>query len=161
MVPKTSYLKMIDFFLIYSFNIIVVVMVYHTYISVHTNEKFAPNEDDLAMSRVRKLGGVEGEDEKNNKLWNSFFTEGGKPVEKLKEAKRINQQGQVIFVIAFVIFQIVFWSVGLSGRVTQFEPSQPARKFAMIFAEFYSDKNIEKMTAEEEIREELSTQKVI
>ena len=49
MVPKTSYLKMIDFFLIYSFNIIVVVMVYHTYISVHTNEAFAPNEDDLAI----------------------------------------------------------------------------------------------------------------
>ena len=31
----------------------------------------------------------------------------------------------------------------------------------MIFPEFYSDKNIEKMTAEEEIREELSTRKVI
>ena len=141
MVPKTSYLKMIDFFLIYSFNIIVVVMVYHTYISVHTNEKFAPNQDDLAMSRVRKLGGVEGENDKNNKLWNSFFTDGGKPVEKLKEAKRINKQGQIIFVIAFILFQVVFWSVGLS--------------------EFFSDKNIERMTLEEEIREELSTRKVI
>ena len=46
MVPKTSYLKMIDYFLTYSFNIIVVVMIYHTYISVHIQEQFAPNEDD-------------------------------------------------------------------------------------------------------------------
>ena len=53
MVPKTSYLKMIDYFLTYSFNIIVVVMIYHTYISVHIMEEFAPNEDDRAMERVR------------------------------------------------------------------------------------------------------------
>ena len=63
MVPKTSYLKMIDYFLTYSFNIIVVVMIYHTYISVHIQEQFAPNDDDKAMNRVRKLGGVEGENE--------------------------------------------------------------------------------------------------
>ena len=75
MVPKTSYLKMIDYFLTYSFNIIVVVMIYHTYISMHILEEFAPNEDDKAMSRVKKLGGVQGgENEKNDKLWNSFFT---------------------------------------------------------------------------------------
>ena len=59
----------------------------------------------------------------------------------MKEAKRINKQGQIIFVIAFIIFQVVFWSVGLS--------------------EFFSDKNIERMTLEEEIREELSTRKVL
>ena len=94
------------------------------------------------MNRVRKLGGVEtGENEKNNKLWNSFFTEGGKPVDKMKEARRINKQGQIIFVIAFVLFQVIFWSVGM--------------------AEFYSDKSIEKMTALEEIREYESTKKVV
>ena len=141
MVPKTSYLKMIDYFLTYSFNIIVVVMIYHTYISVHIQEQFAPNDDDKAMNRVRKLGGVEGENEKNNKLWNSFFTEGGKPVDRMKEARRINKQGQIFFVVAFLLFQIVFWSVALS--------------------EFYSDKNIEKMTALEEIREEEATKKVV
>ena len=45
MVPKTSYLKMIDYFLMYSFNIIIVVMVYHTYQATHVLEPFAPNED--------------------------------------------------------------------------------------------------------------------
>ena len=31
MVPKTSYLKMVDIFLIYSFNIVIVIMGVHTY----------------------------------------------------------------------------------------------------------------------------------
>ena len=73
-------------------------------------------------------------------MWNSFFTEGGKPVDKMKEARRINKQGQIIFVFAFVLFQIVFWSVGLS--------------------EFYSDKSIEKMTELEELREIESMKKL-
>ena len=144
MVPKTSYLKMIDYFLTYSFNIIVVVMIYHTYISVHIMEQFAPNEDDLAMERVRRLGGVVDtteNNEKSDKLWNTFFTEGGKKVDKMKEARRINKQGQIIFVVAFVLFQVIFWSVGM--------------------AEFYSDKSIEKMTELEEIRELESTKKVV
>merc|ERR1719232_1108402 len=110
MVPKTSYLKMIDYFLTYSFNIIVIVMIYHTYISLHIQEVFSPNEDD-------------------------------KPVDKMKEARRINKQGQIIFVIAFVGFQVIFWSVGL--------------------AEFFSDKNIEKMTELEELRELELTKKVV
>ena len=94
------------------------------------------------MERVKKLGPVEGfQDEKNQKLWNSFFVEGGQAVDKLKEARRVNKQGQIIFVVAFFLFQIVFWSVGLS--------------------EYLSEKNIEKLTTLEEIREEMSTQKVI
>ena len=31
MIPKTSYFKMIDYFLLYSLNVIILVMVYHTY----------------------------------------------------------------------------------------------------------------------------------
>ena len=60
-------------------------------------------------------------------------------MDRMKEARRINKQGQIFFVVAFLLFQIVFWSVALS--------------------EFYSDKNIEKMT--EEIREEEATKKVV
>ena len=59
----------------------------------------------------------------------------------MKEARRINKQGQIIFVIAFILFQLIFWSVGL--------------------AEFFSDKNIEKMTELEELRELELTQKKV
>ena len=60
-------------------------------------------------------------------------------MDRMKEARRINKQGQIFFVVAFLLFQIVFWSVALS--------------------EFYSDKNSEKMT--EEIRVEEATKKVV
>ena len=109
MVPKTSYIKMIDYFLIYSFNIIIVVMVYHTYQAAHITEDFSPNEDDKAMDKVKRLGTVgdgHHRDKENEKLWNTFFVEEGAPVEKLAEAKRINNQGKIIFVVAFFLFQV-------------------------------------------------------
>ena len=34
MVPKTSYLKMVDIFLIYSFNIVIVIMAVHTFMDM-------------------------------------------------------------------------------------------------------------------------------
>ena len=42
MVPKTSYIKMIDIWLIYSFNIIIIMMIIHTNIDVYV--KRDPND---------------------------------------------------------------------------------------------------------------------
>ena len=48
MVPKTSYIKMIDIWLIYSFNIIIVMMTIHTYMDMYikrdSNDKRLPLE---------------------------------------------------------------------------------------------------------------------
>ena len=62
--------------------------------------------------------------------------EGGARVRR-KESRRLSMDRSS----SFLLFQIVFWSVALS--------------------EFYSDKNIEKTTALEEIREEEATKKVV
>jgi len=143
MIPKTSYFKMIDYFLLYSLNVIILVMVYHTYQAAHIAEEFAPNEDDAQLEKIKQLAEDRmgsGEDEKN-KMWNQFFTEGGTPVDRLEDARRINKQGQIFFVIAFLLFQIVFWAVAL--------------------AEFLSEKNIEKLTILKEAAELLATQKVL
>ena len=114
LVPRTSYLKMIDYFLIYSFNIIIVIMAYHTYQCAHVEELFSPNKNDKALAKINKLGGQRaGQPEPKKQQLNSFFLKGGDPVDKLSDARRINKQGQVIFVIMFVLFQLVFWSVGL------------------------------------------------
>ena len=43
---------MIDYFLLYSLNIIIIIMVYHTYMTAHIGEAFAPNEDDMEIDRV-------------------------------------------------------------------------------------------------------------
>lgn len=115
MIPKTSYFKMIDYFLLYSLNKIILVMVYHTYQAAHIAEEFSPNESDKELEKIKKLGEerLPGDEEKN-KLWEKFFNEGGKPVDKLEDARRINKQGQIIFIVAFVIIQTAFWSVALS-----------------------------------------------
>ena len=135
MVPKTSYLKMIDYFLIYSFNIIIVVMAYHTYQAAHVAEDFAPNKNDKAMERLKKLGpGGRSSPGEKNKLWNSFFVEGGEPVDKLADARRINKQGQIIFVVAFVLFQFVFWCVGLVENLS----AKDVHKLTDL-AEYYED----------------------
>ena len=44
---------MIDYFLLYSLNIIIIIMVYHTYMTAHIGEAFAPNEDDMEIHRVK------------------------------------------------------------------------------------------------------------
>ena len=39
---------------------------------------------------------------------------GGEPVDKLEDANRINKQGQILFVLGFVLFQIIFWAVAMA-----------------------------------------------
>ena len=54
MVPKTSYIKMIDVWLLYSFNIIIVMMIVHTYMDSYVkrdpqDERFATVTADLQV----------------------------------------------------------------------------------------------------------------
>ena len=44
MVPKTAYYKMIDYWLLYSFNIIIIIMIVHTIM-----DKFIPRDKKTAM----------------------------------------------------------------------------------------------------------------
>ena len=44
---------------------------------------------------------------------------GGEPVDKLEDANRINKQGQILFVLGFVLFQIIFWAVALAEFVPE------------------------------------------
>ena len=44
MVPKTAYYKMIDYWLLYSFNIIIIIMIVHTY-----TDKFIPRNKKTGM----------------------------------------------------------------------------------------------------------------
>ena len=40
-------------------------------------------------------------------------------MDKLADANRINKQGQIFFVVGFVFFQIIFWSVALAEFVPE------------------------------------------
>jgi len=141
MVPKTSYFKLIDYFLLYSFNIIIVIMIYHTYQASRIAEDFEPNEEDKQMEKIKRLAEDRGTPNDKTKLWDQFFEDDGPPVDALADAKRINMQGQIAFVVAFLLFQTVFWSVALS--------------------EFYSEKDIHILTALQETNELLSKKKMV
>ena len=57
MVPKTSYIKMIDVWLLYSFNIIIVMMIVHTYMDSYVkrdpqDERLPLVTADLRVSQV-------------------------------------------------------------------------------------------------------------
>merc|ERR1712110_62874 len=125
MIPKTSYFKMIDYFLLYSLNIIIIIMVYHTYMTAHIQEDFAPNEDDLEVERIKSIAqerlssGSRSASKSKSNFVNKFLTEGGEPVDKLADANRINKQGQIFFVVGFVLFQVVFWSVALAEFIPE------------------------------------------
>ena len=58
MVPKTSYLKMVDVFLIYSFNIVIVIMGVHTYMDmcIHRDDITGLIVDSAASSRPSSKG---------------------------------------------------------------------------------------------------------
>ena len=55
MVPKTSYIKMIDVWLLYSFNIIIVMMIVHTYMDSYV--KRDPQDD-----RLHKIYSIKNHD---------------------------------------------------------------------------------------------------
>ena len=35
-------------------------------------------------------------------------------MDKLEDANRINKQGQILFVVGFILFQIIFWAVAMA-----------------------------------------------
>ena len=74
-------------------------------------------------------------------MWNQFFTAGkldsfifvmlititdvgGDPVDTIEDATRINQQGQIIFVVGFFLFQIIFWGVAMAEFIPEYKTSK-------------------------------------
>ena len=53
MVPKTSYIKMIDVWLLYSFNIIIVMMIVHTYMDSYV--KRDPQDERFVTTDLREV----------------------------------------------------------------------------------------------------------
>ena len=82
---------------------------------------------------------LSGNSNEKNKLWNQFFTAGklisgniyeccydkhhlgGDPVDTIEDATRINQQGQIIFVVGFFLFQIIFWGVAMAEFIPEYK----------------------------------------
>ena len=42
-------------------------------------------------------------------------------MDTIEDATRINQQGQIIFVVGFFLFQIIFWGVAMAEFIPEYE----------------------------------------
>jgi len=119
MVPKTSYIKMIDIWLIYSFNIIIVMMIIHTYMDTFikrdpTDQRTQPQAINPRI-RVRK-NKDDNEEDNQDIVSNDIDPFGENPGwdPDWVKAYKINFMGKVINLVVFGVFNIVFWGVALS-----------------------------------------------
>jgi len=130
MVPKTSYFKMVDVFLIYSFNIVIVIMAIHTYMDmcIHRDETTGMVVDKersrpTSVTKVEPMTDTEESDLRSRassaKSAVSSMFSGSEDdeyfeVDAYSTARKINKYGQVGLLVSFFLFMIVFWSIALS-----------------------------------------------
>jgi len=117
MVPKTAYYKMIDYWLLYSFNIIIIIMIVHTIM-----DKFIPRDKKTAIAinpRIRRKKKADDaadneadNDEASDKI--DLFGENPDWEPGWVKAYKINAAGQIGNLVVFLLFNIVFWSIALS-----------------------------------------------
>lgn len=141
--PKTAYYKLIDTWLLVSLNILVVTMLFHTFLA-HVVAKSTKKPIRLFSAKSVFRGGY------RNKTASTSSTEAITTVDvrgpgpdtegatynprpktamsnygKLKEnggdvlaaARRVNDIGKVIYVVLYIMFNIVFWSVAITEYI--------------------------------------------
>merc|ERR1711902_395084 len=114
MVPKTSYIKMIDVWLIYSFNIIIVMMTIHTYMDTYI--KRDPTDKSTQPKAINpRIRVVKTEDDNavpSDKIDPFGENPGWDP--SWVKAYKINFLGKTINLGVFGVFNIVFWGIALN-----------------------------------------------
>merc|ERR1711902_476234 len=124
MVPNTAYYKMIDYWLLYSFNILIIIMVIHTIMdSSVTRDTVTGYAYNPRLHRKRSANDdkeEEGEGEEDEGLIDMFGDNPGWDKGWVK-AYKINVMGQVLNVVVFIMFNIIFWSVALNHYYSDIE----------------------------------------
>merc|ERR550517_2118735 len=120
MVPKTSYLKMIDYWLLYSFNIMIVIMGVHTWMDSSITRDSVTGR--AINPRLEPKQDGDEEDDPHAKL--SFFGDNPGWDKGWVKAYRINVLGQVLNILVFAVFNIVFWTVALNHYYTEVDLSE-------------------------------------
>ena len=96
MVPKTSYLKMIDYWLIYSFNIIIIIMGVHTAMDSHiVRDPTTHRAINPKINNSRKSTEKKDEEDFNDPNKIDFFGENPDWHPGWVKAYKINVMGQV------------------------------------------------------------------
>lgn len=105
--PKTSYYKLIDWWLLFSLNMLVLTMALHTYVA-HCCFR-AKNEKPVYFNFKRVYPRSESKDDQTKKLPD---LDGDEDI--LKHPKQVNRLGKLALLCVVLLFNSIFWTVALN-----------------------------------------------
>ena len=106
--PKTSYYKLIDWWLTVALNSLVLTMGFHTYLANLVSKSKKKHLELTSNSRIfnpRSSGKVENV--------------ANVDMDYLKTARRRNEAAKIIFAILIILFNIFFWYLAISEQLTK------------------------------------------
>ena len=67
-------------------------------------------------------------------------------MDTIEDATRINQQGQIIFVVGFFLFQIIFWGVAMAEFIPEYKKKKLKIYRLKLIMVSFTRKKIEPLT---------------
>jgi len=123
MVPKTSYFKMIDLWLLYSFNVIIVIMGIHTLMdSTVKRDPTSGLAKQSGPSRTTKVRPMDEEEDNSRassakslvRMFTGSDDDDTVEIDAYDTARKINKWGQIMIVVTFFLFNFIFWGIALN-----------------------------------------------
>ena len=103
--PITSYYKLIDWWLLVCFNVLVITLGFHTYLAYITNKSKEDSIDEKTLVRVKPCSRGDMDE---NKMGSRKL---------LQRAVWLNMVTKIVFIVFLIIFNVVFWIIALSEHL--------------------------------------------
>ena len=98
--PITSYYKLIDWWFLVCFNLLVITLGFHTYLAYVMNKSKNPPITEDNIKKVQPINDADNE--------NQFISK-----QLLKHAEWLNMLAKIGFIVFLVIFNLIFWMIAL------------------------------------------------
>ncbi|CAB4061993.1 unnamed protein product [Lepeophtheirus salmonis] len=120
--PKTAYYKLIDYWLMFCFNILVVLMFYHTYIHHYVRqEKMRMSSRNSIHPLGNTIGTTARKPGPRQRPIGKYMTQDDIEEEVIRKARLVNKRGKLCFFLGILIFNLIFWSIAFSEYVKKAE----------------------------------------
>ena len=98
--PITSYYKLIDWWFLVCFNLLVITLGFHTYLAYVMNKS---KNQPITQDNIKKVQPINDADNENQ-----FISK-----QLLKHAEWLNMLAKIGFIVFLVIFNLIFWMIAL------------------------------------------------
>ena len=98
--PATSYYKLIDWWLLFCFIVLVVILQFHTYLAYLISKAKTEPKIEKNVTQVQPFDADKNEDHLVTR-------------KSFKQAAWLNKVGKMIFIIVLILFNLLFWTVAL------------------------------------------------